>query len=56
MVTEDDILTAVRRGINTRKRLLIAFPKEEEEVVRTTIGTLVWKGLLKTQGRHLVVA
>ncbi len=54
-ITEDDILTAIRRGIDTRHRLLIAFPKEDPDDVRHIVATLVYRGLVKTVAKRLQV-
>lgn len=54
-MTEDDILTAIRRGIDTRHRLLIAFPKQDPDDVRHIIATLVYRGLVKTVAKRLKV-
>lgn len=54
-MTEDDILTAIRRGINTRHRLLIAFPRQDPDDVRHIIATLVYRGLVKTVAKRLQV-
>ena len=54
-MTEDDILTAVRRGINTRHRLCLAFVKKDPDDVRHLIATLIYRGLLKTKGQRLEV-
>ena len=56
MATEDDILTAVRRGIDSRMRLVIAFPKDDAEHIRNLIATLIFKGNLKVHRRQLRVA
>lgn len=55
MVTDDDILTAIRRGIDTRHRLLIAFPKEDPDDVRHIIATLVYRGIVKTVAKRLKI-
>ena len=54
-MTEDDILTAVRRGINTRHRLILAFFKHSEDDVRHLVATMIYRGLLKTKGKLLEV-
>ena len=56
MTLEDDVLAMIRRGINTRYRLVMALNGREPAEVGSVIAALIYRGLVRTDGRRLVVA
>lgn len=56
MLTDDDVLAAIRRGVCTHHRLRMAFPAAEAAAVRDAVARLIFSGAVKTQGKRLVVA
>ena len=56
MNLEDDVLAMIRRGINTRHRLVMALNGREPAEVGNVVAALIYRGLVRTDGRRLVVA
>lgn len=56
MIIEDDVLAMIRRGINTRHRLVMALNGTEPAEVGNVVAALIYRGLVRADGRRLVVA
>ena len=56
MSLEDDVLAMIRRGINTRHRLVMALNGREPAEVGNVVAAPIYRGLVRTDGKRLVVA
>jgi len=51
----DELLAAIRSGINTRHRLCEAFPRRHPDDIACAVASLVYRGHVRKHGRRLEV-
>lgn len=56
MSLEEEVLSMIRRGFNSRHRLVMALVGRDPKEIGETVARLIYRGDVKTENRKLVAA